>query len=304
MNELSFPQSQQTAVLLSILSDFVDRGGPVPSEYETLASIFDKIALVRTPADQAAIEAFARESRGAFDSVQTNQGFVCLKPHGYHGDFEIIERIYKGYVSEVAHLKNWDLFFHWSSAPRAVRGRKEYFIELVQSQLAGRRSGLAILNIASGPCTDILEMLQICCDQVVSVHCVDQDGKAIERSKSVLGGYSDKVTFEHRNAFRLRPKKQYDLVWSAGLFDYLSNDLAVRLMSRLLKAVVSGGQLVVGNFCSQNVHRTYMEFGGWALHHREASNLRELAFAAGAAEASVSVQAEASGINLFLHIQM
>jgi len=44
-------------------------------------------------------------------TTDTMQGYVLMKPHGYSGDFVVIERIYSGWLSPKQHLINWDRFF-------------------------------------------------------------------------------------------------------------------------------------------------------------------------------------------------
>ena len=44
-------------------------------------------------------------------SLSTIQGFVYNKPHGYAGDFEVIDRIYNYHIAEPKHLSKWDTFF-------------------------------------------------------------------------------------------------------------------------------------------------------------------------------------------------
>lgn len=66
--------------------------------------------------------------------------------------------------------------------------------------------------------------------------------------------------------------------------------------------VDKGGELVVGNFCTSNPTRDYMEFAKWVLLHRSAATLRQLALEAGMPEPAIRVEAEPEGINLFLRV--
>ena len=71
------------------------------------------------------------EAFGEAMSPLTMQGFALNRPHGYSGDFEIIDRIYQHHVSPDPALANWDRFFHRQAAPKAVRNRKTYFHRLL-----------------------------------------------------------------------------------------------------------------------------------------------------------------------------
>ena len=78
--------------LLSELNIFVQRGGPAEHEYDFLSALFDKLhGFTKTLSDYNR----AGFTRGihAFNTTETNQGFVCVCPRGYYGDFEIIELV-------------------------------------------------------------------------------------------------------------------------------------------------------------------------------------------------------------------
>ena len=181
-----------------------------------------------------------------------------------------------------------------------MRNRKEYFKNILSEIDKSQIIEKAVLNVASGPCRDIYEYK---CEHPLSkIHfdCLDMDSKAIEYSKQLLNG-SD-ITFFCKNAFRFRSEKQYDLIWSAGLFDYLDNEQFVFLLRSLMKMLTINGKMVIGNFSTLNPSRDYMEFGEWFLFHRDITELTELAGKAGADPDSVSIESEATGVNLFLTI--
>jgi extracellular factor (EF) 3-hydroxypalmitic acid methyl ester biosynthesis protein len=283
------------------LTPFVERGGPKPSEYVELNDYYISInsMLKEDKITRSQIRELWAACGEAF-SEDTMQGFVCKKPHGYHGDYEIIDRIYMEWISPKKHLENWDKFFHWQAAPKAVRNRKKYFKNILSEIDQSQVIEPAVLNVGSGPCRDIYEYK--CKHPLSKLHfdCLDMDSKAIEYSKQLLNG-SD-VTFFCKNAFRFRSEKQYDLIWSAGLFDYLDNEQFVLLIRSLMKMLAINGKMVIGNFSTLNPSKDYMEFGEWFLFHRDITELTELASKAGVDPSSVSIESEATGVNLFLKI--
>jgi extracellular factor (EF) 3-hydroxypalmitic acid methyl ester biosynthesis protein len=283
------------------LMPFVERGGPEPSEYIELNDYYSSInsMLKEGKISRAQIRELWVAGGEAF-SEDTMQGFVCKKPHGYHGDYEIIDRIYMEWISPKKHLENWDKFFHWQAAPKAVRNRKKYFKNILSEIDQSQVIEPAVLNVGSGPCRDIYEYK--CKHPLSKIHfdCLDMDSKAIEYSKQLLNGSN--ITFFCENAFRFRSEKQYDLIWSAGLFDYLDNEKFVFLLRSLMKMLTINGKMVIGNFSTLNPSRNYMEFGEWFLFHRDITELTELAGKAGVDPDSVSIESEATGVNLFLKI--
>jgi SAM-dependent methyltransferase len=287
------------ADLLHRLAALDGRGGPKPDEYADTVRLFEEIAAFRADADhEQAIRDFRRASP-SFSSSDTMHGFVCNRPHGYAGDFEIIDRIYTGYRSSNPDVRCWDEFFHTCDAVRAVVGRKAYCLG-VFADTVKRVPNARILNVACGPCRDVLEFKRTDMGKRALIHCVDADAAALGYASRLLSGLDDTVSFDRRNAFRLRGET-YDLVWCAGLFDYLDDRTFVRLL-RTLAALTSSGEVVIGNFSPDTKSRAYMEFGEWRLNYRSRADLLALAATAGFHASAISVDSEETGINLFLRV--
>lgn len=285
---------------LDFIRELVAKGGPETADY--------------TSFDQWISNTSAAISRGALSNetllaVQnvfgevltpaTNYGHIYRKPHGYAGDFEIIDRIYQRYISSNEALAAWDIHFHTRSGPDAVRNRKDYFHQLLKKKLhANGPHPLRVLNVASGPARDIAEFYGA---GALTVTCIEQDQKAIDYARNLCNGHGQSVHFVRENALKYKPREQFDLIWSAGLFDYFADPLFVRVLARLAKSLAPNGELVIGNFSEDNPDRDFMRFFGWDLIHRSQSRLLELAERAGLATDLCSIGKESHGINLFLH---
>lgn len=204
----------------------------------------------------ALIEAF-----GDAMSTQTIQGFVSSRPHGYAGDYELIDKIYLQNVSDNLMLAKWDNYFQSTHGARAVRNRKTYFHQLLD-QLQQRNSKGRILKVAIGPGRSMYEWLCKHPDSMLIFDCLDIDANAIEYAKTLNHQFLDRIQFIHKNALRFKPKQKYDLIWSAGLFDYFDDATFVRLLEKLLPYVNEGGELVVGNFGEYHPSKPYMEVAG------------------------------------------
>lgn len=235
----------------------------------------------------------------------TLQGQALMKPYGYAGDFDIIDKIYTHHISNDSDKMIWDQYFQMTAAVDAVRNRKAYFKKLVTQLSKGKRQ-FSILNLASGPCRDIKELLDENGREInFEITCVDMDPRSIEYAHRVLGSHSEQIEFVNKNILRYTTSKQYDLVWSAGLFDYFDDKVFAHLLKRARSWVNPKGSLVIGNFNEDhNPSRPYMElFGEWYLNHRTESQLIDLAVKAGADLSDVSVGREESNVNLFLKIK-
>jgi SAM-dependent methyltransferase len=267
--------------------------GPTPDQYATI----DKVCRLQPDILHRLVKCkphFLEDSRSIM-------GHILHKPFGYAGDFKIIDRIYQ----QEAHaaFDRWDKYALQTSAAQAVRNRKAYFIAILdQLQQEGRP--IHILNVASGPARDVYEFLQKHPDTQLRFTCIDMDQQAIEYATALNRKHLDKVTFVKANVLRYTTDEHYDLVWSAGLFDYFTDQVFTKLISRMTTWVRPGGQLVVGNFnVDCNPSRAFMEIiGHWYLEHRSIDQLKQLAINAGCSRKSIKVGQEPEGVNLFLHV--
>ncbi len=289
------------------LKHLVAKGGPDAEDF------YDLDAWVAEIADQArngrlekTCLSRLREVLGEANSVETMQGFCYRKPHGYAGDYEIIDRIYTRFVSEKVHLSKWDVYMQDNAAAHAVRNRVEYLCQLVdRKQFSSRAApGLEVLNLASGPGRDMLHFFEKNPDAQVHFDCVEQDQDAVNHARALCQRFLNKTSFHVQNVLRFQSKKRYDLIWSAGLFDYFDDKVFGFMLKKLGAMVAEGGEIVIGNFSTTNPSRPYMELFEWHLNHRSPTSLKALAVAAGFAAHQVSIKKEPSGVNLFLHIRL
>lgn len=234
----------------------------------------------------------------------TLHGMALLKKYGYAGDFLMIDKIYTGNTPQNPFFKSWDNYFQNHAAPKAVRNRKEYFKTLVQHKL-NKNPSMKLLNVASGPGRDLLELYT---ERVngynLETTCVEMDPHAIGYAQNLVNGFGTKINFINKNIFKFDTTDKYDLIWSAGLFDYFDNKAFVFVLKKFKTWIKNKGEIVVGNFNqAHNPTREYMElFGDWYLHHRTADELISLAIEAGFNETQLIIKNEEEKVNLFLHI--
>lgn len=285
----------------SRLETIMKNGGPELHEYDYLLEISDHFTTQKLTIEEAAQLHEIIEPMLNLDCVV---GFCYLKPHGYTGDFEIIDKMYQHWVSPKSpKFHKWDNFFHSLHSVRAVRNRKDYLVKQL-TKLETKIEKPRVLDLASGPCTDLYEFFKLNPQSKIQVDCLDMDEQAINYASVICDNYVEHISFINRNAFRYRPKHKYDLIWSAGLFDYFTDKLFLRLMANMYNNLEDGGMLVVGNFADHNPSRGAMElFGQWYLHHRSEEELFGLAQKIGVPENKINVFSEATKVNLFLHIE-
>jgi extracellular factor (EF) 3-hydroxypalmitic acid methyl ester biosynthesis protein len=107
-----------------------------------------------------------------------------------------------------------------------------------------------------------------------------------------------------RSAARPGSSQQYDFVYCAGLFDYLTDAVCRRLMTLLYDWVAPGGLLLATNVePSNNPVRTGTEhLLDWHLIYRKGQQLQALRPTQVAPEDFV-VRSDMSGVNLFMEVR-
>jgi len=274
----------------------ISRGGPEPSEYDYVVNVPN-------------LEGITLEEESKIHDVlfpildkDSLLGHTFYKPHGYAGDFELIDRLYTKWLSPDPSHHKWDNLYHTLDAATAVRNRKNYFQDVMKNYK--NNDELKVLNLGSGPCRDLYEFFVKNPKQNIQVDCLDMDQSAIDYGSAVCDNYMDRIEFINKNVFKYKTSKTYDLIWSAGLFDYFSDKLFIRLVNRMYALVASNGELVIGNFSTVNTSKNLMEtFGQWYLNHRSEDLLIELALKAGVPEDKIMIKEEPTGVNFFLHLE-
>lgn len=293
---------------IECLKFVVGKGGPDPDDYADIVRALDALhseefviedGLARRRSTNEDFARLMAENWRVFNTTATMQGFVRLKPHGYAGDFEIIERIYNRQISDDPKLSKWDTFFHLSSGANSVRNRADLL-----NGVCAERSPKALLSVGAGPGLD-LRTVALSANPPKEIVLVDSDDQAIKRARANLAFAAKtadiRLDFQHRNAVLFRSETKFDVIWSSGLFDYLIDRVACTLIKRLKKALAPGGVMVIGNFSVDNASRAYCEvIGDWLLIHRTPEDLKRIAQAAGFERSKLEVTADPTGLNLFL----
>lgn len=289
-----------TKKYFGVIGEMIDRGGPEVAEYEYLKQVPKELSDLPI---QEQVEVF--EILKPLLTVNSMLGFTFQKPHGYAGDYELIDRIYSQWKSADASLVKWDIFFHSLEAAEAVRNRTKYF-QGMANYIETQHKNARVLNLGSGPCCDLIEFLNSKPkhEHTIKFECLDMDKAAIAYGASVCNDYLDFILFINKNALRFNPGYQYNLIWSAGLFDYFNDKIFIRMVKKMYALVTTGGELVIGNMSIDNPSKEIMEvFGQWYLYHRSKDSLIELAMEAGVQKDLIKISQEELGVNLFLHLK-
>lgn len=277
------------------LEKLIQKGGPELHEYETFTSIVNSLDPSLT--DQL------RELLSPMLNENTLIGYGLKKPFGYPGDFNLINNIYDFHVNENEEYRNWDIFFQNQAGAVAVRNRKEYFLNYCKDLAARKEKDINVLILGSGPATDVYEFLDRNPENHISFDLIDFDQNAIDFSRRQNAKFDGLVSYNRINVLRFKPYKIYDLIWSAGLFDYFRDKHFVFLIKKYISFLADRGDFIISNFSTENPTRRLMEvLSEWYLNHRSTEDLLRIASEAGIDKRHVTVDTEPLGVNLFLRI--
>ena len=234
----------------------------------------------------------------------TLHGRGFLKPNGYPGDYLFLDRIYTNHTSNNPDYKIWDEYVQQNGAPNAVRNRKEYYKHLVSAKTK-KANNINVLNIISGSGRELKELYENMPSKSIRTTCVEIDEEAIQFSKKLNKNHLERIEYISSNIFRYQTRDSFDIIWSAGLFDYLNDKAFIKLLKRFKEWLKKDGEIVIGNYNqAHNPSRDYLEvLGDWHLIHRTEAQLLELAKSAGFNSLQLQVKRMPDNVILYLHIQ-
>jgi 2-polyprenyl-3-methyl-5-hydroxy-6-metoxy-1,4-benzoquinol methylase len=191
----------------------------------------------------------------------------------------------------------WDHYVLSLKASVSLYNREEYLMSYI-SQLIEKRDIKNVLDIACGNGRLIKQLASKYYN--VEFVGIDNESAAIDEARNSPAFYCPtNCSFIRMNAVRTLPERQFDLVVSAGLFDYLDDANFARMIRRLERQI-NPLYVIIGNL-KRHEDASAMELLGWKLIYREYSQLISLA-SNYFQDRVFDVRSEPLGVNLFLHI--
>jgi extracellular factor (EF) 3-hydroxypalmitic acid methyl ester biosynthesis protein len=242
------------------------------------------------------------------------------KPLGFAGDYEMVNMMTRsGWEGPTSYAKIVNFFQLQSGPAQAHRNRLEILYQHLKRMIdeaAAENRKLKILNIACGPAIEIQRLLKNeknvnLCEFVL----LDFSDVAIDYVKTeieiIQRNCGTDVEFQYLNESVHTLLKQahadeinlggedYDLVYCAGLFDYLSDRICERLLRLFFRLTRPGGRVLATNVDPSNGSVYAMEhLLEWYLIYRDKSHLASLGKGLGQ---PVTYEDE-TGINIFMEI--
>ncbi|MCP4674899.1 MAG: class I SAM-dependent methyltransferase [Deltaproteobacteria bacterium] len=248
------------------------------------------------------------------------------KPRGYSGDYILMagyfDRTLEG-RSLFANFLRHSVMHHTTA--KSVFTREAALRRILKETVTGDRP-LRIMSIACGPAMEVQRFLAETnsIETPVEFLLIDQDEEALEyctsnlgRSKSA-GHPGSRIDFKCLNIAVgqiLAPKnaseqsivdnvlRDADLIYCTGLFDYLSDKIAIAMASRMYGFLKPGGRVLIGNLRPATDSQWILNIGGWHLVYRELEEMKNLAAGMKPKPASLTVFADDSEYCLFLDVK-
>ncbi len=301
------PQPPIRSPLVDYLDELVGNGGPDPSDYERLTACFRELAERGARGlEGARLLGAARAALAPTLLKGTLHGFAHLKPYGYAGDFELIERVLSFHHSPDPNLVRWDRYTHSLPAARALRSRKSHLWELLrrlEHEAEREDETVRVLHYRSGPGRELADYFaatgnasRLRCD------AVDPDPLAAIHGRRNVARITSRVTFHTQRLLAFRPVQPYRLIWCSILAEALADRGLVVVLRRLLHLLEPGGQIVLCHLGPTDTSAPFLEVvAGWRLRRRDVDQLATLALQAGAYPDALRVVRDPAHGNLYLH---
>lgn len=243
------------------------------------------------------------------------------KPLGYAGDYEMVNMMLRDPREGPTIYAQLINMLYLSAGPAAAhRNRIDILVDHLRcaaTDAARQGVNLKILNIGCGPAMELQRFIR---DEPLANHCefhlLDFNKETLEYTKNKISealcesAREARVEFIHESVHSLlkRASKQasddsstgsYDMVYCAGLFDYLSDKVCSRLLRLFYRWTKPGGVVLTTNVHPDNPIRYAMEhIAEWYLIYRDETHMSALV----PEVEDKQVHVDQTGVNVFMEI--
>jgi extracellular factor (EF) 3-hydroxypalmitic acid methyl ester biosynthesis protein len=244
------------------------------------------------------------------------------KPLGYAGDYEMVNMILRDPLEGGSlFAKSVNLWFLSQAPALAHRNRIHYLTQrLIQEtrRRQARKEPMRVFDLGCGPAWEVQQFLsQDGASDYASFTLVDFNDETLEHAGAALqklkcdGKRAASIELIKKSVHQFlkeeaRPGTQqprYEMIYCAGIFDYLSDRVCKRLMNMFYSMLEPGGLLIATNVDDSNPSKNGMEYLlEWHLTYRNAEQLKALV-PEDAPEGSAQLLADETGVNRYLEVR-
>ncbi len=311
------PENQREELERKFLTGLCE---PAMQAFAALFEKFERLAATTAPASRLSCNLYAKRALHPLVLCSPFMHRTYTKPLGYAGDYEMVRMMtLDPFQGNSLYAKILNTFFLNTPPVVAHRNRIDTLVrhleaETLRATQKGRRA--KVFNLGCGPAAEIQRFL---CDvnwssltDFTLLDFNDETAAYAQRTLSHIRNQNGRKTglevvkksvaqlLKDRSKFK---PGSYDLVYCAGLFDYLSDNVCTRLLEVFYELAAPGGLVLVSNVDACNPSRGWMEcMVDWFLVYRDANKMHEIIPAEIAGEA-VHVFSEPSSVNIFAEIR-
>lgn len=206
---------------------------------------------------------------------------ASAQPRGYPGDADLLDYIYDHKKINGASRLGKALFEYTTNvqSSAAVRERRSIVARLID-RTAEQVSSPRLFSLAAGHLREAALSGAIKSGAIAEFVAFDQDPYSLSIIDRDYGKCN--VVTQHGSVRSLIASKhsfsKFNLVYAAGLFDYLAERTAARLTRVMFDMLAPGGRLLIANFAPTLCDIGYMEaFMRWHLIYRNNADMAGLA---------------------------
>lgn len=305
--------AHREVVISQIEPDFVERVKAYSKRLDTL------FAPIKDKTERKLYADFFRELVGSYYTSNPFIGRALVKPRGYAGDFEMMNQIYRDKFEGVT---LFEMLMHRyginESSSQSVKYRKGYLIDQIKRESRDKKS-FVVASVACGPAREVVDFLgEVSVEESAKYTFVmmDQDIEALVNAKRNIKEtiirrglqchthfvpLSVKSILEGTDEAQVLELFEFDMIYSAGLYDYLFQPVA-QVLTQILCNSVKKGLVIIGNFHPSNPTKTISELvADWRLIHRTEADMMDLI--PDSKVKSKTLHKDELGIDLFLEIR-
>ncbi len=207
------------------------------------------------------------------------------KPKGYAGDAETIDFIYSSVdgriipAYEQASARGREIcdYFTTITEAQAVRARRRIILEVIED-LVHSLPNSNVLSVACGYLREAKVSEAVRTGRLGTFRGIDSDPDSV----AVVNGYEyQQVSARELSVQGMMREKNLDpkpdLIYSLGLFDYLSDRFSRKLINHLFTMLAPGGKCYIANFLPTSDTAIREWVSEWYLIHRSEEQLLDLA---------------------------
>lgn len=244
------------------------------------------------------------------------------KPLGYAGDYEMVNMMLReGREGPTIYAQLINTLYLQTGPAEAHRNRIDILVEWMRQQITALRkhdpgTRPRVLSVGCGPAIELQRLIRRDPSvDVCDVTLVDFSQETLNYTKGELdtavreSGTRPNIEYVHESVHGLlrqaskgaggEQPQRYDIIYCAGLFDYLSDRVCSRLLNLFHQWCGPNGQVLVTNVHPSNPARHWMEhLLEWYLIYRNEASMEKL----GMQFPGHRIFADDTGVNVFLTI--